>query len=173
GVAGLPEQVAPSLRNRPWRIVADLDVPAGTAAGAIVSQGGNAGGYLLYVDGGRLHYAYNFLGMTTTTVGADRPLTPGPAQVAVTFTPTGNHRGDVELFYGDQSVGRGTIERMVPVTFGMTGFDVGRQRGTPVVAGLDGRFELPPGMLRRVVVEVSGRADGDGAAQHRAGLAAQ
>jgi arylsulfatase A-like enzyme len=173
GVAGLPEQVAPNLRNRPWRIVADLDVPTGTAAGAIVSQGGNAGGYLLYVDGGRVHYAYNFLGMATTTVVADRPLAPGPVQVAATFTPTGHHRGEVELFHGDTRVGRGTVERMAPVTFGMTGFDVGRQRGTPVVEGLDGRFELPPGMLRRVVVEVSGRAETDGAAQQRAGLAAQ
>jgi arylsulfatase len=173
GVAGLPEQVAPNLRNRPWRIAADLRMPDGGAEGSIVKQGGSSGGYVFYVRDGYLHYAYNLLGMALTTVRAEQPVPPGPVQVAVAFTPTGNHRGDVELFHDGSPVGRGHIDRMVPITFGMTGFDVGCQRGAPVVAGLGGRFELPPGVLGRVVVEISGRADVDAAAQQRAGLAAQ
>jgi hypothetical protein len=93
--------------------------------------------------------------------------------VSVVFTPTGNHQGDIELFQGREAVGRGHVERMVPITFGMTGFNVGCQRGAPVVADLEGRFALPAGVLGRVVVEVTGRAHIDGAAHQRAGLVAQ
>jgi arylsulfatase A-like enzyme len=173
GVTGLPEQIAPNLRNRSWRLVADLDVPTAGVEGAIVSQGATSGGYLFYVRDGRLHYTYNFLGMALTTVRADSLLPAGPVQVSVAFTPTGNHQGNIEVFHDGEPVGRGHIERMVPITFGMTGFDVGCQRGAPVVADLDGRFALPAGVLGPVVVEVMGRAEIDVAAQQRAGLAAQ
>ncbi len=92
---------------------------------------------------------------------------------ASAFTPTGNHCGDVELRYDDRAVGRGSVERMVPVTYGMTGFDVGRQRGAPVLSELPGPFAMPAGALGEVVVEVDGRPGWDAAAQQRAGMAAQ
>jgi arylsulfatase len=170
GVVGLPEAVAPALRNRSWRISAELD---GAAEGVIVSHGATSGGYLVFVHDGRLHYAHNMLGLSVTTVAADEPLPPGPVRVTVAFTPTGNHRGDIELRYDGRPVGRGSIERMVPVTYGMTGFDVGRQRGAPVLTAFPGPFAMPPGALGEVVVEVDGRPRSDAAAQRRAGMAAQ
>jgi arylsulfatase len=127
----------------------------------------------VYIHDGRLHYAYNMLGLETTIVAADEPLPPRPVRATIAFTPTGNHRGDVELRYDERTVGRGTIERMVPVTYGMTGFDVGRQRGAPVLTAFPGRFEMPAGALGEVVVEVDGPPSIDAAAQQQAGLAAQ
>jgi arylsulfatase len=173
GVAGLPETLAPNLRNRSWRIVADLSVPDSSTDGVVVSHGSTSGGYLVYLHEGRLHFAYNMLGLNVTTISGDTPLPAGDVTATVAFTPTGNHCGDVELFHGTERVGGGTIERMVPITFGMTGFSVGWQRGAPVVVRFGGRFELPMGVLREVVVEVDGRLPLDAAAQQRAGLATQ
>jgi arylsulfatase A-like enzyme len=173
GAAGLPEVVAPNLRNRPWRITADLVVPDTGPAGVIVSHGGTGGGYLLYLLDGRLHYTYNMLGFQVTTIASDVPVPSGPVSVRAEFTPTANHAGDLELFHGAEPVGRGHIERTMPITYGMTTFDVGRQRGAPVVPHLGGRFELTPGVLQEVRVEAFGPAASFPIAEERAGLAIQ
>ena len=60
----LPAAVAPNLRNRGFRITAELDLPDGGADGVIVTHGGAAGGYALYLQDGRLHWTYNWLGAT-------------------------------------------------------------------------------------------------------------
>jgi arylsulfatase A-like enzyme len=173
GVAGIPELLAPNLRNTPWTITAELDVPGAGGDGVIVSHGSGAGGYVMYLLGGRLHYAYNMLGLEITTVTASEPLPSGSVTVAVEFTPTGNHTGDVVLRHGDVEVGRGHIPRTVPITYGMTGFSVGLHRGHPVVASLPDHFELPKDVLRQVVVDVSGRPSENVAGQERAAAAMQ
>ena len=52
--------------NRSYSITADVDIPAGGAEGALLSHGGNDGGFSFYVQGGKLHYAYNYVARTRT-----------------------------------------------------------------------------------------------------------
>ena len=56
---GVPINAVPAMLNRPHCITADVEIPAGGAEGVMISQGGNDGGYSLYVQKGKLCYAYN------------------------------------------------------------------------------------------------------------------
>jgi arylsulfatase len=156
-VGPLPEALAPNLKNRSFVIAADLaPSPSRPLRGVIVAHGGHAGGYVLFIDDDRLHYTYNYVATQITTVVAEAPLPLEPLTVRIDFTRTGAG-GDVELFYGDVPVGQGQIARTTPLTYGTPGFAVGFQPAGPIYPGLTGRAELPPAILRQVVVEASGR----------------
>jgi hypothetical protein len=51
-----------NIKNRSSKITAELDIPAGSANGAILCQGGRFGGWSLYMKDGKPAYTYNFLG---------------------------------------------------------------------------------------------------------------
>ena len=158
GPAGpLAEALAPNLKNRSFVIAADLvPAPGRSPDGVIVAHGSHAGGYVLFVDEGRLRFTYNYVATQITTVSAEVIIPPEPLTVRVAFTRTGAG-GDVELFYGDVPVGNGRIPVTTPLTYGTPGFAVGFQPAGPIHPGLTGRAELSPTVLRRVVVEASGR----------------
>ena len=177
---GLPEAIAPNLKGRAFVVTAELEVPAagdgdGAVDGVLVAHGSHAGGYALYLRGRRLHYTYNFLGTDLTTVSAEVELPAGPVVARLAFTPDPGNRltGEAQLHYGDVPVGSGTIGRTTPLTYGTTGFAVGYQPGGPIAPDLSGRAEAPPGVLRRVLVEVESRSRQDPAALTRSDLATQ
>jgi len=173
GIGTLPEAVAPNLRNRGWRMVAELVVPDAGCAGMIACHGSHGGGYAIYVRDGRLHYTYNHLGSTFTTVAAEVALPPGPVVARVEFRATGRFAGDVDLYYGDVPVGQGHIARTNAVTFGTEGFAVGYQRGGTITPQCPGRAEFTPGAFTRLIVEVDGDPHRDPKGQDRAGMAMQ
>ena len=173
GIGSIPEAMAPNLRNRGWRLWAELDVPAGGAEGMIVGQGSHAGGYAAYVRDGRLHFTHNFLGTLVTTVAAEVALPAGPTVARIEFRPTGRFQGDVDLFYGDVPVGQGHVRATTPITYGMEGFTVGYQRGGAIVPGCSGRLAFTPGALHRVIIEADGSAYRDPAREDRARMATQ
>jgi arylsulfatase len=158
GPAGpLPEALAPNLKNRSFVIMAELTpTPGEDLRGVIVAHGGHSGGYVLFVDDDRLHFTYNYVATQITTVTAEVTIPSGPVIVRATFTRTGPG-GDLELFYGDVPVGQGHVPTTTPLTYGTPGFAVGFQPSGPIHPGLYGRAELSPTVLRRVVVEASGR----------------
>ena len=158
GAAGpFPEALAPNLKNRSFVVVAELaPPPGGVLNGVIVAHGSHAGGYVLFVEDDRLHFTYNYVATEITTVSAEVPIPSLPVVVKATFTRTGAG-GDIELFYGDVLVGRDRVPTTTPLTYGTPGFAVGFQPAGPINPGLAGRAEMPPSVLRRVVVEASGR----------------
>jgi hypothetical protein len=89
------------------------------------------------------------------------------------FTATGQFAGDVDLFYDDLPVGQGHVPRTVMVTFGMVGFTVGYQRGSAVTPAYDGRFQITPDSLTRVVIEADGRPYRDPEGEQRTAMAIQ
>ena len=174
GIGSLPQVIAPNLRNRPFQIAAELDVPAaGDVQGSVVAHGSHSGGYALYLAGRRLHYVYNFLGSQITTISASVELPPGPVVARAVFTPTGSFKGDIQLLYGDVPVGQGHIPKTTPVTYGMQGFAVGYLPAGPLSPVCRGKFEVTGGVLRRVVIEIIGRPERNAGAEARAGLAMQ
>ena len=50
---GVPVNATANILNRPYSITADVEIPAGGADGVLLSQGGNDGGYSLYVQNGQ------------------------------------------------------------------------------------------------------------------------
>jgi arylsulfatase A-like enzyme len=173
GIGVLPAAVAPNLRNRGFRITAELDLPESGGDGVIMTHGGGAGGYALYVQGGRLHWTYNWLGARVTTVSSDEALPIGRSTIGMTFTPTGRFQGDVVLLCDDAPIGKGDVPATTPVTYGIVGFTVGYQRGTPVSPTYRPPFAMPEGVLGRVVVEPEGQEYRDPPAEERAGVAMQ
>jgi arylsulfatase len=173
GIGVLPAAVAPNLRNRGFRITAELELSAEVADGVIVSHGGGAGGYALYLKDRRLHWAYNWLGSSVTTVSADEDLPLGRIEVEMTFTPTGRFQGDVVLARSGAPIGKGHVPATTPVTYGLVGFTVGYQRGTPVTPAYRSPFSLPTGVLRRLVIEPDGQEYRDPPSEERAGVAMQ
>ena len=61
GTQSIPNFAAPRLYNRPHSITATVEIPEGGAEGVLFCQGTAAGGYSLYVKGGRLHYVHNYV----------------------------------------------------------------------------------------------------------------
>jgi arylsulfatase len=156
-VGPLAEALAPNLKNCSFVITAELTpAPGRTMAGVIVAHGSHAGGYAMFLEDGRLHFTYNYLATRITTVTAEVTLPTEPLTISAVFTRIGAG-GEVELYYGAVAVGRGHVDTTTPSTYGTTGFAVGFQPGGPIRAGLIGRAELSPEVLRKVVVEISDR----------------
>jgi arylsulfatase A-like enzyme len=175
GISSLPDAVAPNLRNRSWQMTAEIDNTNGDAAGVIANHGGAAGGYAIYVKDHRLCYVDNFLGTETTIVRADVPLPRARVTVKCTFASTGTFGGggDVELFHDDAPVGSGKVPRTVPISFGMSGFEVGYQRGPAITSDYDAPYRFTAERLGKVTFDVEGRAKRDAAAQDRIANAIQ
>ena len=73
--AAMPAFAAPMLYNRPHSIEADVDIPESGAEGALVAQGGAAGGYIFYMsEMDDLRYAHNYSGMKIFEVATDSPF---------------------------------------------------------------------------------------------------
>ena len=143
-------------------LAATLDVPAdGEVEGTLVAHGSHSGGYAVYLQDRRLHFAYNFVGTEITVVSAERRAARRSGRGEGRRHQGGDGRYDVALSYGDVPVGEGTIPRRTPITYGMTGFAVGYQPGGPICPALDGRAEVTPGVLRTVVIEPEGRPQRD------------
>ena len=51
-----------NVKNRSFVITADIEVPEAGAEGVVLAQGGEMGGWSLYVKDGAPRFAYNFLG---------------------------------------------------------------------------------------------------------------
>ena len=83
GMKGIPENGFINIKNHSFVITADIEVPEAGAEGVVLAQGGEMGGWSLYVKDGTPRFAYNFLGRETYTIA-------GPARL-----PAG--RGDAPL----------------------------------------------------------------------------
>jgi arylsulfatase len=167
GMTGMSENVFLNVKNKSKTIAAEIEVPEGTANGAILVQGGRFGGWSLYVKNGVPAYDYNFLGMQRTSIAATQPLAPGKATIRFDFAYDGGGMGKGgtgTLFVNGQKVTEGRIERTQPMAFSADETaDVGIDLGTPVVEaiGSEARSRFN-GRIPRVTIEIrdaSAKAD--------------
>ena len=59
----MPEGVAVSVRNRSYKILANVEITDPDAGGVIFAHGSRFGGHTLFIKDRKLHYVYNFLGI--------------------------------------------------------------------------------------------------------------
>jgi len=129
GCSPVPETVAANVRNRPHRIVVDVEVPDGVEAhGVLLAHGSGLGGWSLFLMGGHPEYVHNYVGLEEHRVAADGsageselPLRPGRHRVEYVFEKTGEHKGTGRLIVDGATVGRGLIPRFTPMRFSLTG----------------------------------------------------
>jgi arylsulfatase len=163
--AEVPEAQAVNVRNRSYSIGALVDIPAPGAEGVLFAHGSLFGGHALYVKENRLHYVYNFVGMTEERVAATEDIPIGENLIlSASFDksgedPPGVAVGTLSLYHGDKKVGEAPIKTQ-PGKFMIAGegLCVGRDGGGGVTADYPGSepFRFTGGTIRRVAVDVSG-----------------
>ncbi|PRC51854.1 arylsulfatase, partial [Mycobacterium sp. ITM-2017-0098] len=73
GTADVGMGAVVELRGRSFAVLAEVAVGADGADGAdgvVVKHGGAHGGYVMYMQGRRLHFCYNFLGEYDQTLSS-------------------------------------------------------------------------------------------------------
>jgi arylsulfatase A-like enzyme len=88
-MAGIPTGSSPSILNRSFTITAEVEVPEGGGDGMIVTEGGWAGGYGLYLLKGKPVFTYNLLQLLQPRWAGEQSLSAGKHTVVFDFTYDG------------------------------------------------------------------------------------
>jgi arylsulfatase len=160
--ADVPESVAVNVRRRSYTIAAGATLDSAGAEGVLFAHGGVGGGHSLYLQGGRLHYVYNWLGEKIQKISSDAEVEPGKHVFTAEFAKTGDDAtgsalGTLTLYVDDAEVGSAEIMTQ-PGFFALTGdgLSVGRDSASPVSADYAAPFPFTGGEIDRVIVDVSG-----------------
>jgi arylsulfatase len=158
----VPESVAVNVRRRSYTIAAGATLDSAGAEGVLFAHGGVAGGHSLYLQGGRLHYVYNWLGERIQKISSDVEFEPGKHVFTAEFQKTGDEHtggavGTLTLYVDDTEVGSAEIATQ-PGFFALTGdgLSVGRDSASPVSPDYAAPFPFTGGTIDRVIVDVSG-----------------
>jgi arylsulfatase len=146
------------LLNRPYRLVAEIEVPQGGANGVIATHGGRFAGWGFYLLAGRPVFTWNLLDIERIRWESPSVLPPGRHSIAFEFQPEASGPpvgpgGTGTLFVNGQVVARQAMARTLPFAVqGDETFDVGLDTGSSV----DERDYRTPfaftGRLERLVV---------------------
>jgi len=158
GQTRIPEGTAPDLKNKSFKIGADVEIPAGGANGVIATQGGRFNGWGLYLLDGKPVFHYNLVGVQRFTFAGRDKLAPGKHFILVDFTYDGGglgKGGTVTLSVDDKEVARGRVDRTYAFRVSLDEtFDVGEDTGTPVSEDYRVPFKFSA-TLNRVLVRLS------------------
>jgi len=181
GTQSIPAIAAPKILNRPYSITAEVNIPQTGAEGVLVSMGGNDGGITLYVQGGKLCFAHNYVALEIFHVKSDAAVPVGHHFLSMEFAPTGkpdfkNGRGSpgiVTLLIDGKQVGTGALSVTSPLRLAQGGaMLVGADTGSPVTPEYKSPFRFTGG-LTRVIVDVSGEHVVDHESEMRIAMAKQ
>ncbi|GAB4654442.1 hypothetical protein MOKP59_12010 [Mycobacterium avium subsp. hominissuis] len=156
---------AAEIRGRSFSVLAEATVDTTGAEGVLFKQGGAHGGHVLFIQDGRLHYVYNFLGERQQEVSSSVPVPLGRHLFGASYARTGtvpdSHTplGDLTLFIDDEVVGTLAGVSTHPGTFGLAGagITVGRNGGSGVSSRFKAPFVFTGGTIARVTLDLSGR----------------
>jgi arylsulfatase A-like enzyme len=171
GMARIDRFSAPDVTDRSYTIEADATISEGGAEGVLLQSGARFGGYVLYVQDGRLIHEYAFSERERTRLASDVPVPSGRVTLRYTFRRTGRRRGIGTLSIGERDAGSAELPKTWPVVAVTGGLTCGRAGSAPVTDAFRPPFAFT-GVLHRVTVTVAddaGEADAEGAA--RAALA--
>ena len=160
----VPSNAAVNVLNRAHSITADVDMPKGGADGAVLSRGDVHGGYCLYVQGGKLLYVHNHVGMEFMHVESSIVVPTGWHKLRFAFELTGKSdivcgkgtpaRGQLDI--DGKLVGQGDMPLTMPLTIGLAGGVVcGAESGSPVRDKFKPLFKFS-GKLYGVTMDVTG-----------------
>ena len=156
-ITRIPEGAAPDVKNKSFRITANLALPKGDEHGVVVTQGGYSGGYALLFNNGKPSFHYNFLNLAHFNIAAKDALKPGKHTVVFDFKYDGGGiaKGGMGVLSVDgQKVAEGRIGNTVPLRFSFyETFDVGEDTGTPVSLDYDVPFKFT-GTIEKLVVNL-------------------
>ena len=172
GGSVVPSFAAPPIYNRAYSIEADVEIADGAAAGVLVAQGGDAGGYAFFVDEGRLRYSYNYVGRDRWELASPDALPAGRHALRFEFEPTGEPDfkagkgvpGRGQLYVDGRLVANGEFPHTTPLFFELEGLSCGYDFGAPAADGYAPPFAFD-GTLHSVTFDLSGELITDSQAE--------
>ena len=157
GLTRIPEGAAPDVKNKSFRITADVALSQGNEEGVVVTQGGLASGYALMFEAGKPVFHYNFGNVAHYSVAAKDPLAAGKHSVVFDFQYDGGgigKGGTGTLSVDGKEVAQGRIEHTIPFRIAVDEtFDVGEDTGTCASPDHDVPFKFT-GQIEKVVVHL-------------------
>jgi arylsulfatase A-like enzyme len=163
GMGRLSENSVVSIKNKSHSVTAQLEVPKSGARGVIIAQGGNIGGWALYVKDGKLKYCYNLLGIHYFYVEAGSALPPGDHQVRMEFKYDGGglgKGGTASLYVDGKPVGEGKVAATAAMIFAADdGLDIGMDTGSSVAEDYGPRDNEFTGRVKGVEITIAEAAD--------------
>lgn len=158
GMTRIPEGTAPDLKNKSFKIGADVRIPDGGASGVIATQEGRFNGWGLYLLDGTPVFHYNLVGVQRFTVAGKERLAPGQHVIVVDFKYDGGgigKGGTVTITVDDKKVAEGRIDRTYAFRVSLDEtLDIGEDAGTPVSEDYKVPFKFS-GKLNRVLIRLS------------------
>jgi arylsulfatase A-like enzyme len=156
---------AAEIQGRSFAVLAEVTFDTTGAEGVIFKQGGAHGGHVLFIQDGRLHYIYNFMGEDEQKVSSAGAVPVGQHVFGVCYarggTVEGSHTplGDTTLYIDRETVGSLDGMRIHPGTFGLAGanLSIGRNSGSAVSRTYKAPYAFTGGTIARVVVDISGQ----------------
>jgi arylsulfatase len=156
---------AAEIRGRSFSVLADVTVDTSGAEGVLFKHGGAHGGHVMFIQDGRLHYVYNFLGERQQLISSSVPVPLGRHVFGIRYSRTGTVQnshtplGDATLFVDDTVVGSLPNTTTHPGTFGLAGagISVGRNGGSAVSSRYKAPFAFTGGTIAQVTVDLSDR----------------
>ncbi len=152
-------------RGQSYSVVADVTVDTTGAEGVLYKQGCAHGGHVLFIQDGRLHYVYNFLGEREQLISSSGAVPLGRHLLGIRFSRTGtvenSHTplGEATLFIDETAVASLPDMTTQPGPFGLAGASimVGRNTGSEVSRRYKAPFRFTGGAIAQVTVDISGR----------------
>ena len=157
GMKGLLENAFINVKNRSFVITADLEVPPSGADGVVLAQGGEMGGWSLYLKEGKPRFAYNWLARETYKIAGGSRLPAGPVTLRFEFAYDGGKPGAGGkglLFVNGERVAEGRIEHTHPNAFGAETTEVGENLYTVVTDDYEEGANKFTGKIHKVTVQL-------------------
>jgi hypothetical protein len=158
GQTRIPEGAAPDLKNKSFRIGADVDIPASGANGVIATQGGRFNGWGFYLLDGKPVFHYNLVGVRRFIFAGKERLAPGKHVILVDFKYDGGgigKGGTVTLSVDNKAVAQGRVDRTYAFRVSLDEtLDIGEDTGPPVREDYCVPFKFT-GALNRVLIQLS------------------
>ncbi len=111
GTADVGMGAAAEIQGRSFVVIAEVTIDSTGAEGVLFKHGGAHGGHVLFMQDGRLHYIYNFLGEEEQELSSPEAVPLGKHTFGVAFTRTGTVEGshtplgDAALYIDGAEVG--------------------------------------------------------------------
>jgi len=164
GMGRLPENTVINIKNKSHAVTAQIVAPDEGGDGVLVAQGGQFGGWVLYVHEGKPAYCYNLFGAQRFKVYGNTTLDAGEHQVRAEFDYDGGgigKGGTVTLYIDGEAIGEGRVEGTQPMLFSADETtDVGHDTATSVTddfaSSADTRY---PGRVRWVQIDLGDDAE--------------
>ncbi len=159
--SAIPEAVAVNLRGRSYSIAARVDIQSPEARGVLFAHGGRFGGHSLFINNNqKLCYVYNWLGEKEQKLVAEMAIPQGECTLGIRFRLEGREgpspKGVAALYINNNKAAEATIITQ-PGKFGLgEGLTIGRDVGQPVASDYQTPFAFKGGIIKQVIVDVSG-----------------